>query len=129
MSDGKGIWFQIAPPEAGFLYLLSYGKEPDGRSTFRMAFPLKGGSAARPGGESLRVPETGSFAQGPEKDDVYLVWSQKPVPAMEELKTLRQDHGMSVVEGDKMGEVQSFLRRFEVPNEQVLVRKMSLESR
>jgi serine/threonine protein kinase len=128
MGDAKTIWFQVAPSEAGFLYFLNYGKEDDGSWTYRLAFPLNGGTAARPAGESLRVPTGNGVLRPSTLDETpYFVWSRKPINEMEELKGLPQDHGVAVVSGGKVTEVTAFLKKYEAPNDEILVRKISLE--
>lgn len=125
-GDAQQIWFTVAGQKAGYLYILNYGQEKDGSWTYRLIFPLNSGSAERPGGQALRVPERGSFGPNTEseKNYPYMVWSHAPVPEMEALKMLRQEGGMAVVEGDKVREVKEFLER-RAPG--VLVRPVSLE--
>ena len=84
------------------------------------------GSAARPGGEALRLPESGGYgANTPnEKNYGYMVWSAKPIDRIEELKKLRLEGGMAVIDGPKTREVQEFLKSL---TEGVRVQEVSLE--
>ncbi len=125
-GDPSAIWFTVAPAKAGYLYILNYGTETDGTWTYHLLFPLNGGSASRPGGEALRVPERGSFGpvNAKEKNYPYLVWAAAPVKEMEDLKLLRQEGGMAIVEGDKVREIKEFLDH---PTPSVLVKAVELE--
>lgn len=125
-NDADGIWFTVAPPKPGYLYILNYGAERDGTWTYRLLFPMNSGSAARPGAEALRVPDRAGFQPNTpdEKNYPYFVWSALPIPEMEALKLLRQVGGMAVVEGEEVKKVKQFLDR---PTPNVLVRPISLE--
>jgi class 3 adenylate cyclase/tRNA A-37 threonylcarbamoyl transferase component Bud32 len=131
LGDSEKIWFNVQPATAGYLYILNYGTEADGKWSFRLMFPLNGGSAARPAGEALRVPERGSYGTNTAKDQnyPYFVWSAAPVPEMEALKSLRQESGMSIAEGPKVAEIQAFLKQYENANDKVLIKAISLEKR
>jgi serine/threonine protein kinase len=131
MGDSNQIWFNVAPSEPGFLYALNYGKEEDGKWSYRLISPMNGGSASRPGGQAVRIPEKGWFAPNTadSKEYPYLVWSRAPIPELEQLKSLRQIQGMAVVEGSRVAEVEAFLTRRRVANETALVQAISLEKR
>ena len=126
-GDAEHIWFNVRMDKPGYLYILAYGAEKDGTWTYRLAFPLNEGSAARPGGEALRVPEKGSYGpnSATEKNYVYLVWSAQPNPQIEPLKKLRLEGGMAVIDGDKVREIQEYLKQ---PPAGVKVQEVSLEN-
>jgi hypothetical protein len=125
MGDAEHIWFTVQPATAGYLYILNYGTEADGTWSYRLIFPLNSGSAARPAGEMLRVPEKNSYRPNSPEDQnyPYFVWSASPIPEMEALKS------QPLATGPKVAEIQAFLKKYENVNDKVLIKAISLEKR
>jgi hypothetical protein len=78
----------ISTPQAGYLYLVNEGPAGNGLVTYNMLFPTprtNGGSAKL---EANQKQSTDWFEldqnQGVEK--LWLIWSETPVPALEEAK-------------------------------------------
>lgn len=94
LTENGLLAFRVTPAKAGFLYILSYG--PDGpKWLFLMIEPLKGKSALRNGGETVRIPEERGFAPNTpeEKNTPYLIFSSEAIPEMEALKSLPRAKG------------------------------------
>jgi len=143
-GDAEKIWFTVAPKSAGFLYILNYGAEADGKPSFRLLYPLSSGTAERPVGQALRIPEKGWYGPNTasDKNYPYFVWSAAAIPEMESLKLLRQDHGNAVVDSEaKIAEIQAFLKQHQSEassnagvteartTDKILVHAISLERR
>lgn len=97
-GDANGWSFRVSTPQAGYFYLVSYGKDGE-KWTINLLHPLNSGNAHRDAGQTLRVPPTGAYTsdgQGP-KDVPYLVWSKNAVREMEDLKSGRLVPGATVV--------------------------------
>jgi serine/threonine protein kinase len=97
--DKNLISFQVTNAKPGYLYILNYGQD-QGKWTFNLLEPRFGRSAQRNANESKRVPEENGFEpeKPGEKNIPYLVWAADLVPEMEALKTLKQVHGVAVVD-------------------------------
>jgi serine/threonine-protein kinase len=97
--DKNVISFQVTNSKPGYLYILNYGQD-QGKWTFNLLEPRFGRSAQRNANESKRVPEENGFEpeKSGEKNIPYLVWAADLVPEMEALKTLKQVHGVAIVD-------------------------------
>jgi serine/threonine protein kinase len=139
---GNALAFKVATPTSGYLYILNYGQEKDGKWTFRLLEPRYNRSAQRGGGEELQIPEKGGFQpnSGDDKNYPYLVWSSQTIPQMEALKKLPQDDGEAVVsDKQQVDNVTEFLKSHHAEtspkagatevrtNEKVLVYQIPLE--
>jgi hypothetical protein len=108
------IAFRVATPDAGYLYLLNYGKDESGRFTFNLLHPLNAGEAKREAGQTLRLPKERYYqSTGAGGDVPYLVWAASAVPEVEALKMFPQARGgeAMIEEPAKVAEVLAFLKR------------------
>jgi len=98
--DKAGIAFDVRTAKAGYLYVLNYGQDAKKQWTINLLHPLNSGEAKREAGETLRLPSHGWFEpnQEGERNEPYLVWSESPVDDVEQLKLLRQEDGVAIVE-------------------------------
>jgi class 3 adenylate cyclase/tRNA A-37 threonylcarbamoyl transferase component Bud32 len=110
-GTAKDFALFVSAPKAGFLYLVSYGKDGD-TWTISLLHPLHGGNAHRDANETLRLPEKSTYqsiGDGP-PEVPYLVWSGEPVQEIEAVKLGKQVHGGAELDNpDRVKEVHDYL--------------------
>src|SRR5262249_2378633 len=86
-QPGYQIALNLSSLQPGYLYALNEGPLPDGRVTFNLRYPPPGRSPQLQANATAEIPAEPNWiefdtAAGVEK--LYLVWSAKPVPQLEQ---------------------------------------------
>jgi|HubBroStandDraft_6_1064221.scaffolds.fasta_scaffold45628_3 class 3 adenylate cyclase len=91
---GDGIKIELQPTLSGYLYLINEGPQNAGQRTWSWLFPypkVREGSAEVEAGQIVFSPEGKSqyfeFDKKSGAETIFVVWSSKPVPELEQLRT------------------------------------------
>jgi class 3 adenylate cyclase len=91
---GDGIKIELQPTKNGYLYLINEGPQNAGQRTWSWLFPypkVRGGSAEVEAGQAVFSPEGKiqyfEFDKKSGAETIFVVWSSKPVPELEQLRT------------------------------------------
>lgn len=95
-NDGSKIKFHFLPEQSGFLYLFNKGPVNNGATGWHVLFPHRAqnnGSAQLPGGREFSTLEHGPLDKNDGIEEVWVVWSEKPIRDLETICEAAFDNG------------------------------------
>lgn len=120
-GTGWEFYLNVVPNQAGALYLLSEGDDPN---EFNVLFPLPeaGGMDPRLAAEQRRKTGPHVFVQQTGVEKFWMIWAAQPVSDLDEIfaKAVanKQDPGV-IADPEQVSKVQTYLKKFETDKPEV----------
>lgn len=110
-ESGARFQLNIFASEPGFLYVFNEGPPEANDTSFTMVYPRKSNDASATLGANQTAQTDWITFGGPEGDEnVWIVWSIRPVPELEDAKTEALKHSSGGLTGDRLVSVKTLLQ-------------------